>query len=143
MTNQEDAVIAEIVGYTFYEDANYNNKIIAVDPGKSGNYGKQIFAKDIDDDAIFLGNRRPPTFTSNASFKTDGIVLEWVQGQDGATYGGFVVKLSGEILRQLSDGEMAVAKSGMFSLVWLKYYKPGDYAQAVYVLHEERDDDNM
>ncbi len=112
----KDAIVAEAVGYKVN---TYHTK--------KGTEWKIVIRAENDIEVL----ADLPPFISAPTWASDGIVLEWVQGQDGAIYGDFVTKLSGEILRQLSDGEMGVARSGMFSLVWLKYYKPGDYAHAL------------
>lgn len=73
----------------------------------------------------------PRTFISAPSYETDGIVLEWVQKASRKIFGHFAMSLSGAIYNRMSETEIELSKNGMFDIIWIKHYKPGDYARAL------------
>lgn len=131
MTNQNDLRIAEAVGYTLwrfkeqpelfecwhsdeFDPATYPE---AYEPATPNDVGK--------DDVV----ERCPPFDSAPSWESDGVILEWVQGQKED------VRLQFEFHYRVR--EIAMSRVGEIPHDWgvafiqLFEYKPGDYAQAV------------
>jgi hypothetical protein len=141
MTNQNDALVAEAVGYTFFRAGDIVSALFTVPPSEDAGYFftlESVQAKDIDDEDKFAAYREPPPFLSAPTGNTDQIVLEWVQGQENEFRVRFekalkeVLKVEAKVRPTWGDPDSWL---GMF----LDYQKPGMYAQALLaVIQEER-----
>ena len=145
MTNKatRDARVAEVVGYTLWKWVGFYKTQSIFPPGldPAVEYQKSEYEKiDWDNhNGDYCTNKVRP-FISAPTYETDGIVLEWVQGQDNSVYGKFSISLSGAILQRISKVDREIMSMGLYDVIWLKYYKPGDYAHALLVVKEERGD---
>jgi len=109
MTNQNDALVMEALG----------NKVRCL---KSGEWQYEVTPGQLWRTVI--------PYVTDPTHATDGIVLEWVQGQ-GSVYFFNWSKKYGEIVRVINPKGTAFPRE--------RFYKPGDYAKALLaVLQEER-----
>lgn len=133
MTNQNDARVAEAVGYVIVRDANYQHKLRCFPPEDKMlmHYSQNeiVLVKDIGAGDVFLINNEPPPFDSAPTADTDQIVLEWVQGQDSVLFFAWS-RAYGKIVQKLNPKGTGFPRE--------RFYKPGMYAQAVLAIQEER-----
>jgi hypothetical protein len=74
---------------------------------------------------------RPLPFLTAPTHATDGIVLEWVQGQDD--------RLMAEFIRHLGEILAAEDRQKEYTGLWaMRFYKPGMYARALLAIEEAR-----
>ncbi len=124
MTNQNDALVAEMVGATWRKVWFDSVEHLSLEfPNTDNSYDMGVF---LDDDHYRVMRGIHP-FISNPTFETDGIVLEWVQGQDDIVTREFGGKLK-EIVRENPDYKDTTVHPLDETVM---NYKPGDYARAL------------
>lgn len=130
--SERDAVIAEAVepkpDLPSEEEAgemlmDYISGTRFYSPGRAW---ETVFIYDHGDIAELL----PRTFDSVPTWESDGIVLEWAQGQSVSTRNKFYYEIGSKIKEDHGGTPFALA-------MFLENYKPGMYAKA---LLEARDD---
>lgn len=128
----KDARVAEILGWEFYRE---EDMIYSVPPAESVTYttSKKIRAVDFEVGDIIIETGKYPPFISVPTYETDGIVLDWVQGQELSDV--FWKKMGQLLAQKHGNSKMAIYNY----IEAMQYYKPGMYAQA---LLEVKDDDN-
>lgn len=138
MTNQNDARVAEAVGYTIVRDANYQHKLRCFSPESKMlvHYAQRdiVLAKNIDSTDKFLIKNAPPPFDSGPTPDTDWIVLEWVQDSS-------IMNLFKMALVDLFpvDDDYIYMPDYQLNL-FVQFYKPGMYAKALLATLEEKSD---
>lgn len=79
---------------------------------------------------------KPPPFITAPTYETDGVVLEWVQGQDAY----FIEKIANAVMDIIIKREGYVAaRQDQYLRGYLTSKKPGDIALALEAVMEERD----
>ena len=138
MTNKrrDDAAVAEIVGYTLWKWMHMHKVQSVIPPGINPDVafpltGYEQIGWNKYSEMICTNKVKP--FTTAPTFASDGIVLEWVQGQIFSVRLEYFKKLN-EIIQEPTDG---------FSIKWpdvLVHYKPGMYAKTLLETQEQRDE---
>ena len=136
-TTKDDARVAEAVGYTLWQEQRGEYLMQYVfPPGVDANekYRKSSFER-LDWSEYKPGNveTKPKRFLTNATHDTDGIVLEWVQGQDGLLAHQFGYKLK-DVVRTNPDYKDTTLHTLDETVM---NYRKGDWAKALYALLEE------
>ncbi len=137
MTDMNDDVrVAEIMGYTLWSWVGFHKTQSVFPPGLDPvvEYPNSEYKK-INWDSYngdYCTNKIKP-FRSAPTHATDGIVLEWVQGQDDENW---FTEFTHALIRGVDEctDDDVYGYDDIGSLIlefFLRHYKPGDYAQAL------------
>ncbi len=137
----EDAGVCHRMGWNFYRMelafgkqafTAYNSNIAPI--GDRGGLFESSFDELVNTANRQISNISIPSFISAPTYATDGIVLEWVQGQGMYYADEFEKELSAIIWGGHEEFETPRP-------LWeyVRFYKPGNHAQALLAVEEERD----
>jgi len=130
----EDARVCHRMGWKFHKGELAFGKTAFIAHPKllpSGNFSKSSFSELVNTPNRQISKTAIPPFISAPTFASDGIVLEWVQGQKGNS---FQEKFNREMKRLANKAFLKLERYGQgfesgFEL--LVTQKPGMYARAL------------
>lgn len=123
-TREDDVKIAEIMGAEWHDIwvSDEKSQVLYFED-EIDYYGMESLRKGYLISAI-------PEFLTAPSFESDGIVLEWAQGQDVVLANKFYYELGRIVERDDKGTPFQLAKV-------LEHYEPGDYAKALLEVYDE------
>lgn len=137
MTNQNDVLVAEAVGYTFWITDMAKPMVACCPPGKlkTGSLDwKPIKADGIPVPTDWHPYESPLPFLSAPTYETDGIVKAWLKNQ-----GHLLLLDMNNELKWIWGKRMGLTESGQpdWILVSMQMEEPGDYAKALLAVIED------